>query len=167
LRSLATLDEPKDRARQIRSVLTAAASVAALAIAILALAKPLLLRLLFSPAFADASRYLRWTLLGDYLKVTSWILSAPMLASAHMRVFIAADLSATAAFVISAATLARWKSPAEGTAIAFVIMHAVHLGFCSIYVRQRHAFTWGGRAAIAWLAGLALVSGASAWSWSV
>ena len=51
-----------------------AALAAAGAIAAIALLKPWLLTLFYSAAFRPAAGYLRWTLLGDYLKVTSWIL---------------------------------------------------------------------------------------------
>jgi len=68
--------------------------------------------------------------------------------------------------VASATILARWRTPAESAAIAFVAMHALHLGICAIYVRRRHAFRWSGLAAAAWLAGLALTLGVSAWSWN-
>lgn len=166
LPALAKLRRPEDRAAQIGLVLALAAPSAALVIAGIALFKPLALRLLYSAAFEPASQYLRWTLLGDYLKVTSWILSIPMLASAHMRVFLASDLAAAAAFVIPAAVLARWWSPAESAAMAFVAMHAVHLVICLWYAGRHHAFRLRGRTLGLWTAGLALAGAASALTWN-
>ncbi len=52
----------------------------------------------YSAAFDPAAAYLRWTLLGDYLKVTSWILSIPILAARDMKMFLAADLAAYGVF---------------------------------------------------------------------
>jgi hypothetical protein len=126
-----------------------------------------LLHLLYSPAFLGAGQYLRWTLLGDYLKVASWILSIPMLAAADMRVFLASDLAASGAFLAAAALFSRWRSPAESAAIAFLAMHVAHLGICVFYVRRRHAFPWRGRAAAVWLAGLAVVGAASTLGWNL
>jgi PST family polysaccharide transporter len=166
LPALARLSDPEARSKQIARVLTVAAPAAAAGIAIIACSKLLMLRMLYSSAFLEASHYLRWTLLGDYLKVTSWILSIPMLASAHMRIFVAADLSSTAAFVVTAVVLSRWRSPAESAAIAFVAMHAVHLSICALYIRRFHAFRWRAGVSGAWLAGLALAGAASAWSWN-
>ncbi len=77
----------------------------------IALTKPILLPLLYSPAFLGAGRYLRWTLLGDYLKVASWILSIPMLARPARAVFLASDLAASGVFLISAILFSRWRSP--------------------------------------------------------
>lgn len=166
LPTLARLPDPERRAQHIGQVLRLAAPASAGAIALIALAKPWLFTLLYSGEFAGASQYLRWTLLGDYLKVASWILSVPMLASAHMRIFAFADLAAAAAFVSTAALLAPWRQPAESAAIAFVAMQALHLGISAVYVRRWHAFRWGARTAGVWLGGLALAAAASAWSWN-
>ena len=167
LPSLAKLERARDRGAEIGRVLALAAPAAAVVIAILAAAKPLWLGALYSRQFAAAARFLRWTLLGDYLKVSSWILSTPMLASADMRVFLAADLAATAAFLGSAIALARFWTPAEAAAIAFVLMHAVHLAISWAYARLRHAFRLAGLAACSWIGGLALAVGVSLWSWNV
>ncbi len=154
------------RGAQIARVLTVAAPAAAAAIVLLALAKPLVLTLLYSAAFRPAAHYLRWTLIGDYLKVASWILSVPMLASADVKMFLTSDLASVAALVGSAAALARWKSPAESAAMAFVGMHIVHLAICAWYAVRRHAFRLAGPASFIWLAGLAAVGTVSALTWS-
>jgi O-antigen/teichoic acid export membrane protein len=167
LPALARLRTPRERGIHIARILTVAAPVAAGAIATIALTKPVLLHLLYSPAFSGAGQYLRWTLLGDYLKVASWILSIPMLAAADMRVFLASDLAASGVFLAAAALLVRWRSPAESAAIAFLMMHVVHLGICAFYACQRHAFPWRGRATAVWLAGLAVVGTASTVGWSL
>lgn len=167
LPALARLRTPQERGEHIARVLTVAAPTAAGAIAAIALTKPVLLHLLYSPAFLGAGQYLRWTLLGDYLKVASWILSIPMLAAADMRIFLASDLAASAVFLAAATLFVRWRSPAESAAIAFLAMHVAHLGICFWYVRKRHAFPWQCRATAVWLAGLAVVGTASTLGWSL
>ena len=155
-----------ERSAQIGRVLTLAAPVAAAVIATLALSKPAVLTLLYSSAFRPATRYLRWTLLGDYFKVGGWILSIPMLAAPDMRVFLAADLAAAGVFAGVAAALAPWRGPAEAASIAFVLMHAAHLAICATYVRLRHGFRWRGAPALAWSAGLTLVTAVSIRQWN-
>jgi enterobacterial common antigen flippase len=157
---------PAERRASIARVLTLAAPASALIIAALAWAKPAWLTLLYSPDFHPAARYLRWTLAGDYLKVSSWILSLPMLAGADLRVFLFADLAASAAFLASALGLARLRTPSEAAAIAFLVMHAVHLILGGCYLRLRHRFLWPHSAAISWLAGAAVVGGISLWKWN-
>jgi PST family polysaccharide transporter len=123
------------------------------------------LEALYSSAFQGAHIYLRWTLLGDYFKVSSWILSAPMLAAADMKLFLASDLTAIAAFVGAAVMLNRWHEPAESAAMAFVVMYVVHLAVSVLYVCRRLRLRLGKSAASIWLAGLALVLGASFCGW--
>jgi PST family polysaccharide transporter len=165
LPALARARDPEERGREMARMLTLAAPAAAVSIAVLALAKPWLLELFYSSAFEPAARYLRWTLLGDYLKVTSWILSISMLAAADMRIFLATDLAVAGVFVAAARTLTRWWTPAESAAMAFVLMNAAHLGICGMYVYRRHGFRWQGRCAAAWTAGAALVAAATVVSW--
>jgi PST family polysaccharide transporter len=167
LPALARLRTPQERGLHIARVLTLAAPVAAGVIAAIAMTKPVLLHFLYSPAFVGAGQYLRWTLLGDYLKVASWILSISMLAAADMRVFLASDLASSGVFLAAAALFARWRSPAESAAIAFLIMHVAHLSICVFYVCRRHAFAWRGRAAAVWLAGFAVVGAASTLGWNL
>ena len=165
LPALARSHSKEDRAAQMARMLTLAAPVAAVTIAVVALAKPWLLELFYSRAFADAARYLRWTLLGDYLKVTSWILSISMLAAADMRIFLATDLAVAGVFLGSARALAHWRTPAEAAAMAFVLMQAAHLAICGVYTHRRHGFRWSGWCAAAWLGGAALVAAASTAGW--
>ncbi len=158
---------PAETPLQIARVLTLAAAAAAVLIAVLAAFKPLVVSLLYSDAFAGAARYLRWTLLGDYLKITSWILSIPLVAAADMRTFLAADACAYGAFVVGAALLARRGPAAEAAAMAFVAMYAVHLIFCGTCLWRRGVFRPDARTAAVWGAGLVLVTGVSALFWNV
>ena len=150
----------REKREKIASVLMLAAPASAVVIAMIAAAKPFWLGLFYSAEFRHASLYLRWTLLGDYLKVASWILSIPMLAAADVRTFLIADLSACAAFVVSAVELARFRTPAEAAAIGFVLMNAVHLAVGAFCIRLR------GLPVVVWAAGLGLVTGVSFLEWN-
>ena len=128
------------RDAHISSVLTVAALTAAVAIAVIALLKPWLLTGFYSAVFRPAAGYLRWTLLGDYLKVSSWILSIPILAAADMKMFLAADLAAYGVFLAVAAVLAPLVTAASGAAVAFVAMYMAHLLLCAIYLWRKLHF---------------------------
>jgi O-antigen/teichoic acid export membrane protein len=166
LPTLARLRTREERAAHIARVLSIAAPVSAAVIALIALAKPLLLTLFYSAAFLPAAHCLRWTLLGDYLRVSAWIFAVPMLAASDMRVFLLTDLTASCVFLASAVLLAtRWPA-SQSAAAAFVLMNAVSLVLCALYVRRQHGFHWNGPAGMVWIAGLALVIGASSLTWS-
>jgi O-antigen/teichoic acid export membrane protein len=166
LPALARASNPEQRRAEITRVLTLAAPASALVIAVIAYAKPFWLTLFYAAQFHPAAHYLRWTLAGDYLKVSSWILSLPILACADMRVFLLADLAASAAFLGCSAALTRVRTPSESASIAFVLMHALHLAIGAAYVRVRHGFRWRPLLSAVWFAGLALVAGVSLWNWN-
>jgi PST family polysaccharide transporter len=157
---------PGETAEHITRVLTLATCGAAVLIAALIALRPWVVATLYSDAFADASRYLRWTLMGDYLKVTSWILSIPLVAAGDMRTFLAADLSAYGAFVAGSALVALVRPATDAAAIAFVLMYAVHLAFCATCLWRRGIYRPDARTLGAWTAGLALIGAASAAFWN-
>ena len=165
LPALARSRNAAQRDAHISSVLTVAVLAAGGVIAAIALLKPWLLTLFYSSAFRPASRYLRWTLLGDYLKVTSWILSIPILAGAKMKMFLTADLVAYCLFVAVAAGLAPSLTAASGAAVGFVAMYAAHALLCAFYLWRKLAFVPAPSAVAAWLAGLGLVTAASVLTW--
>jgi antigen flippase len=165
LPQLARSRNPAQRDAHISSVLTVTALTAAVAIAAIALLKPWLLTGFYSAAFRPAVAYLRWTLLGDYLKVTSWILSIPILAAGDMKMFLAADLMAYGVFLGVASGLAPVVTAASGAAMAFVAMYAAHLLLCAVYLWRKLRFIPAPSAVAAWVAGFCVVTAASAVTW--
>jgi O-antigen/teichoic acid export membrane protein len=166
LPTLARTSDRTVRNAHLVRMLTAAALAATAAVCLLAWLKPVVLALFYSDAFREAARYLRWTLVGDYLKVSSWVLSIPLLAAADMRAFLAADLSAYAVFAATAAVMGHFRGAAEGTAIAFVLMYAAHLALCGTIAWVRYEFRPGLPATLIWGGGLAAVMAVSAAKWS-
>jgi O-antigen/teichoic acid export membrane protein len=159
--------DASERRRHIANGLTLAICAAVPIIVGIALAKPAVISLLYSSAFHPAGRLLRWTLVGDYLKVTSWALAVPMLAAADMRWFMAADVSTQTAFWSGAWLVGHVNhfslnhSAAEAAAIAFLFSYAVNFAVCYFYARSRQGFRFGPRIAGLWTGGLLLVCAAS------
>jgi antigen flippase len=118
LPQLARACSAEQRARNVAAVFPVAILAATPLIVGLAVLRPLALTMLYSSAFHTASAYLRWTLIGDYFKVTAWVLAMPMLAAADMGMFLAAD-----------------------TLIQLVLWAPV--GRCRPCVRQPRARPWG------------------------
>jgi len=148
------------RREHVTMVMRMAILVSAPVIAAIGLLKPVVISLLYSGKFSGAAELLRWTLIGDYLKVTSWVLAIPMIAAADMRAFLAADALAQAVFLGLSFALAVWRGPAQAAALGFAVSYAVNLVFCYGYVRRKLA--WNFRpVAILWFAGLALVVAAN------
>jgi O-antigen/teichoic acid export membrane protein len=165
LPALARTESSAGRAHEISRVLIASVAVSAPVIALLAVFKPLTLHLLYSAAFTDAQGYLRWTLLGDYFKVTSWILSVPMLAAADMSYFVASDLAVVGVFAGASQILLGWLRPAESAAAAFLAMYVTHLILSWAYLGLRQGIRIPREALLVWAGGLVLVLSASWVSW--
>jgi len=127
--------------------------------------KPLLIPLLYSGEFNPALRIIRWMLIGDYLKVTSWVLAMPILAYADMKVFLGTEVAWRGAFTgIAAWSLFQWED-IQGVGIGFLGLYAIYLLYVLHYCRSRHALTLNKRIIGLWLTGFAIVLGASVTYW--
>ena len=166
LPALARSRDREQRNGHISRVLTVTALAAAAVIAGVAWLKPHLIVWLYSSEFRPGAAYLRWTLLGDYLKVTSWILSIPILAAGEMKLFLAADLAAYGVFWGAATGLTHWFPAAASAGMGFVLMYAAHALMCAVYLFRRQGFLPARTALAAWTGGLAVVLGVSALTWT-
>jgi PST family polysaccharide transporter len=166
LPTLAGAQSAERRALQIRSMLLVATLATIPAIVALVTLKTLAVGVLYSPLFSASPSFLRWTLLGDYLKVGAWVLATPMLATRDVGIFVTTDLAAQAIFFAAAMLFSRVLRPAEGAAFAFLVSYGAYFALCYWYARARHGFRFGASGWVAWLGGLALILGASASSWS-
>jgi O-antigen/teichoic acid export membrane protein len=165
LPSLAAAGSAGERRRRIRTMLMVATLATVPATVALAAMKPLVVSAFYSHAFIASPGFLRWTLPGDYLKVSAWVLAAPMLATREVGAFLTLDLITQAIFFGSAMFLARIVKPAEGAAIGFLASYAVYFALCYAYARSRYGFRFSATGLLAWLIGLLLVLGASASAW--
>jgi O-antigen/teichoic acid export membrane protein len=165
LPALSAAKNDRERGRRIRGMLLVATLATVPATVALAALKPLVVSVFYSHAFAASPAFLRWTLPGDYLKVSAWVLAAPMLATREMGTFLALDLLTQAIFLGSAMWLARIIEPAEGAAIGFLLSYAAYFALCYAYARSRYGFRFSASGLAAWLTGLLLVLGASASAW--
>jgi O-antigen/teichoic acid export membrane protein len=50
--------------------------------------KPALISILYSVEFMDALKIMRWMLIGDYLKITCWILVIPLLVNMRTKIYL-------------------------------------------------------------------------------
>ncbi len=158
LPALARAPDDAERRRHVSSVLAMAMVVSATVITCIAALRGFAIEILYSAKFAGAADFLRWTLIGDYFKVTAWVLAMPMIALADMRAFLAADAVAQIVFLGLSFFLARMRAPAEAAAMAFAASYALELMVCYAYVRKRldwrfGVLGWG------WWAGLLMIVG--------
>lgn len=127
--------------------------------------KPLVLEWLYAPSYAGAAQTLRWTLLGDYLKATGWVLAMPMLACRHLRAFCLTDLGAYFTFAAVWHLLRTPLGPREAGGIGFVAMYAVHLAVAGVYAWRTQGVRVTCHTGALWISGAAIVAGASIQNW--
>jgi O-antigen/teichoic acid export membrane protein len=158
LPQLARASNDAERREHVTHVLGMAIGVAAPLIISIALMRGLAIEVFYSPKFLGAADFLRWTLVGDYFKVTAWVMAMPMIALADMRAFLAADAVAQIVFLGLSVLLARIRSPAEAAAMAFAASYAMELLFCYAYLRRRIGWRFG-VLGWWWTAGLGMILG--------
>lgn len=127
--------------------------------------KPLLLTLLYTREFAPSLLVLRWMLIGDYIKVASWVLAMPMLAYADMRSFFWSEVIAKVVLIGLAAISVFGFSSVEGVGVAFLVSYVGYFAFTLLYVRKRLSLRFNLKDGIFWFAGLGVIVIASSLTW--
>lgn len=165
LPTLSKMTDPAERVQLIRRVFFVSTLIVIPVIISVVVLKPLVLTVLYSRSFLDSAGVMRWMLIGDYLKVASWILAVPMLACADMKIFLAAECVAQFVFLSSSWALGTRLPAPESAAAGFAALYLINLFCCALYANRRHGFVPSRPAAVLWICGLAVILGASAHTW--
>lgn len=128
--------------------------------------KPLVINLLFSNEFTPALEIMRWMLIGDYFKITSWVLAFPMLAYADMKTFFWSEIVSNVGFLGIAGGMIIGLRSLQGVGISFMLLYVAYLIYTLHYARSRYHLTVDRSLVITWLLGLALILGTSWQTWS-
>ncbi|MBC9030940.1 O-antigen translocase [Sphingomonas sp. JC676] len=99
------------------------------------IAREWIVRILFTDAFLPMLRLFGWMLVGDVIKMASWLLSYLMLAKAMARAFIITEVIFSATFVGLAYVLLRLYG-LEGVAYAYAANYMLYLA-CMTAVTRR------------------------------
>lgn len=125
--------------------------------------KPFLAGVLYSSDFVPALDLLRWTLLGDYLRVSGWVLATYLLARVDMAAYLVHESVWNCVFVIVGVLLL--PTGLAGIGKAYLVAYAAYLLSLLWRVRVRHGIRLHGRAVAEWAAGGAVVLVASLLTW--
>jgi O-antigen/teichoic acid export membrane protein len=82
-----------------------------------------LVHLLYTVDFLEATMIMRWMLLGDYLKICSWVLAMPLLARAQSGRYLLSEVVANLSFL----GIALLIPDLEGFGIAFLVSYVLYL----------------------------------------
>jgi len=128
--------------------------------------KPLVIQILFSAEFLPALLLMRWMLVGDFFKLSSWVLAYPMLATADLKMVLWSELITNSFFLAAGFVSLYYFQSIEGLAVAFLVMYSGHFVFTLLYARRRHGVHLPAATMRAWLLGLGLVVTFSLFTWS-
>lgn len=98
-----------------------------------------LIRVLLTPAFLPLSQILGWQLMGDVLKVCSWVIAYTMLSHARVRVFVSTEIVFAALFAgltLTGATLDGLRGAAMAYAATYALYGIVMLYFFAQLLRE-------------------------------
>jgi O-antigen/teichoic acid export membrane protein len=126
--------------------------------------KPFLAKVLYSSEFSPALDLLRWTLLGDYLRVSGWLLATYLLARVDMAAYLVHELVWSCVFVI----VGVWLLPdgLEGVGKAYLVAYTAYLLTLLWRIRVSHRVRLHWRAVAVWAAGWSVVLVASLLTWN-
>ena len=166
LPTLSKVSDKQEMGKVIESFLHLGLAILIPVIGTMIAIKPLVVGVLYSPSFVPALLAIRWMLIGDFVKVTSFVLAMPMLAYRDMRFYFVAEVLWNSTFVTFAAAAVYVSGSVEGIAIGFVVCYLLHLCFAVWYCRSRHGYTPSRTSGLAFIAGLFLLLVISWFSWT-
>jgi len=102
---------------------------------------PWVINLLYSHHFTEAVSVLRWQVLGDMLKVTSWPLGFILLASGDGRTYMFSDVTTTAVFLLCVWVGLPYVG-LQATGVGFFMMYVANLVIVHWLARMRTDFSW-------------------------
>lgn len=134
-------------------------------ITLVILFKPLLVKTLYSEEFIGSLKIMRWMLIGDYLKTTSWVFGVTITASADKKVLFWSEMLWQGGFFLFSMTSLFIFKSMTGLGLIFAVLYFGHLLYTTYYVYSRFGFKLSRSLAAQWLAGLVLLLTLSAFTW--
>ncbi len=164
--SLSRLKDSRDRQELIRRVLRLSMLLMVPLVVATIVLKPAVVRILYSSAFLPAIEIMRWMLIGDYFKVTSWVFSFTMIAFSDVKTLVWTEIVWGGLSIGGAGLAILYLNSLQGVGATFMFLYVTYLIFTLSYVSSRRHFVPDGPTTSTWLIGLALILAASAQTWS-
>lgn len=164
--TMAASQDASDRARQIDDAIRLVIGLILPLLIILLCFRDFVIGVLYSKEFLEASRLLRWTLVGDCIRLICWCLSGPMIASAHAGRLTLIELFVTGLLVSGGGCLAIWLyGDFEIFGPVYVVSMAVYAVIAGLYSRKFHEWNPVSAAFGGWCLAFALVVGTAFLAW--
>lgn len=166
LPKLSALTDNTEFSREIERLMHLSLLISVILIAPVTYIKPFLFNLLYSHEFSDSLHIFKWMLIGDYFKISAWVLSIPMLARAFMRPYFILSISWNIAFMILAYLFTSWSGNIEFVGLAYLITQICYVVASYYYWVKYHSIKFSLTIWRLWLLGLFVVIFSSFVSWN-
>lgn len=127
--------------------------------------KPVIIEVLYSKDFSPSLKLLRWMLIGDYFKLTSWVFTYTMIASADIRMMFWSELAWNSCLLFGSIYALKNFLSLEGIGISFSLLYSVYLIFAIAYAKIKHQVSLNKNLILTWYGGLLLILLASWQNW--
>lgn len=155
----------EDRCQIINDVMRLCIIIMVPIIVVLVVFKSVVIELGYSERFKDSIKMMQWMFIGDYFKVTSWVLSVSALAKAEMRVLFWTDILWWSFFIASVAIISSNKFDFQYIGLSYMLLYFAY--FLYFYVRAvRQGEIDGSRVIKSWVLGLIVIIFASIFTWN-
>lgn len=165
LPSLSALSDTGGRNDLIRKMMLVSIGLSVPLIVSVVALRPFIVSLLYTNEFSPALKMLRWMLIGDYFKVTSWVLSTSMVAYADMKTFFLSEVLWSLLFFVLSFVMVLHFSEIELLGLIFSALYFAYFIFNIYYVRIRFDVVLSPSVYATLLLGLVLVLIASVVCW--
>lgn len=166
---LPTLSQIRDldkRSNFVKQVMRLVVIIIVPLIIIVAISKPLIVTILYSKEFLLSLETIRWMLIGDYFKVTSWVLAYLMLAFPDMKIFFWSEVVTHVWLILGCLGFVIFGNWLPGVGLSFMSLYIGYLIFTLIYAKRKHSIFFEKPMIIHWLIGLFLIVGVSVQTWN-
>lgn len=123
---LAELKDSKDLKHEILTAYKVIVPCLVVGFTLVYLMRNFIINILFSPDFYQMKDLFLWQLLGDFFKITSWLLAYVMSAKAMMKTFIATEILFNGSYIVFA-LLCSYFLGVSGVIIGYMINYICYL----------------------------------------
>jgi len=166
LPALASTKSVEERDILIRNVQRLALILSIPIVVLMIILKPLIIEILYSENFMIALQPMRWMLIGDFFRITSWSYGHILLAFEDLKIFLLKELSLQAIFFTIVYCGLRANISLEITGIAFLVINIINLIYLSQYIKRFYRYRPSLSFLLKWLTGLGIIIGASILTWN-
>ena len=166
LPALASTKSIEERDTLIRNVQRLALILSVPIVVLMIILKPIIIEILYSDKFMVALQPMRWMLIGDFFRITSWCYGHILLAFEDLKIFLLKELSLQTIFFTIVYCGLKANIALEITGIAFLVINIINLIFLTCYIKRSYGYGPSFSFLLKWLAGLGLITCVSILTWN-